>query len=63
LLEESLDELEPQDRRLLENKYVNGETVRDLSAMAGLSEKAVESRLLRLRRRLRARIMEKLRIP
>jgi len=63
LLEESLDELEPLDRRLIENKYLDGETVRELSALAGLSEKAVESRLLRLRRHLRSRIMEKLRTP
>jgi len=63
LLEESLDELNPDDRRLIENKYISGETVRELSAAAGLSEKAVESRLLRLRRLLRERIMEKLRTP
>jgi RNA polymerase sigma-70 factor (ECF subfamily) len=63
LLEESLDELDPKDRKLLENKYLDGETVRELSTLAGLSEKAVESRLLRLRRHLRARIMEKLRTP
>ena len=63
LLAESLEELEPGDRLLIENKYLDGETVRELSTTAGLSEKAVESRLLRLRRRLRARIMEKLRTP
>ena len=63
LLEESLDELDLKDRRLIENKYLAGETVRELSAAAGLSEKAVESRLLRLRRLLRERIMEKLRTP
>ena len=63
LLEESLAELEATDRRLIENKYLDGETVRELSTLAGLSEKAVESRLLRLRRQLRARIMEKLRTP
>lgn len=62
-LEECLEELEPEERRLIENKYVAGETVRELSTGAGLSEKALESRLLRLRRHLRARIMEKLRKP
>jgi RNA polymerase sigma-70 factor (ECF subfamily) len=61
-LEECLEELEPEERRLIENKYVAGETVRELSTGAGLSEKALESRLLRLRRHLRARIMEKLRM-
>ena len=63
LLEESLDELKPEDRRLIENKYLAGETVRELSTLAGVSEKALESRLLRLRRHLRSRIMEKLRTP
>jgi RNA polymerase sigma-70 factor (ECF subfamily) len=62
LLEESLAELEPADRRLIESKYLDGETVREISTVAGLSEKAVESRLLRLRRHLRARIIEKLQI-
>jgi len=60
-LEECLEELAPEERQLMENKYVGGETVRELSTAAGLSEKAVESRLLRLRRHLRARIVEKLR--
>lgn len=63
LLEESLEELTPEDRLLLENKYLSGETVRELSTVAGLSEKALESRLLRLRRHLRSRILEKLRTP
>jgi len=63
LLEESLDELEPLDRLLIKNKYLDGESVRELSTLAGLSEKAVESRLLRLRRLLRARILDKLRTP
>ncbi len=62
-LEECLEELAPEERRLIENKYVAGETVRELSTEAGLSGKAMESRLLRLRRRLRARIMEKLQRP
>jgi len=63
LLEESLGELPPEDRVLLENKYLEGDTVRDLSAVAGVSEKAMESRLLRLRRQLRERILAKLRAP
>ena len=63
LLEECLEELAPEDRLLLENKYVEGESVRDLSAQAGMGEKAMESRLLRLRRQLRERILKKLRTP
>jgi RNA polymerase sigma factor (sigma-70 family) len=63
VLEESLDELEPDDRGLIEDKYIDGTTVKELSAHAGLTEKAVESRLLRLRRHLRARVMNKLQTP
>jgi RNA polymerase sigma-70 factor (ECF subfamily) len=63
ILQECLMELDPEDRRLIEGKYLEGETVRELSAGAGLTEKAVESRLLRLRRLLRARLLEKLREP
>ena|SRR5579872_3938457 len=61
LLQESLDELDVEDRRLMEEKYLNGCTVKELSALGGATEKAVESRLLRLRRGLRERILEKLR--
>ena len=61
LLEESLDELDPEDRQLIEGKYLDGDTVKELSAHTGLTDKAVESRLLRLRRHLRVRLMEKLR--
>lgn len=63
VLEECLVELPPEDRRLIEGKYMEGETVRELSADAGLTEKAVESRLLRLRRLLRERLLQKLREP
>jgi RNA polymerase sigma-70 factor (ECF subfamily) len=63
LLEESLDELPPQDRHILEAKYLEGATVRELAADTGLTEKAVESRLLRLRQRIRELILKKLRTP
>lgn len=59
-LEESVEELEPGDRVLLEGKYLDGQRVRELAAQAGLTEKAVESRLLRLRRQLREGILKKL---
>ncbi len=62
-LQESLEELDPADRRLLEGKYLEGSTVRELGAQTGLTEKAVESRLLRLRRQLRERLLQKLRLP
>lgn len=63
LLAQSLEELDPEDRRLLESKYLEGETIRELSAQTGLSDKAVESRLSRLRRQLREKLLEKLRRP
>jgi RNA polymerase sigma-70 factor, ECF subfamily len=62
-LEECLDELAPDDRSLIEGKYLEGETVRELSAGMGRTEKAVESRLLRLRRQLRERLLHKLHGP
>ena len=61
LLEECLAELDPEDRRLIEGKYLDEESVRALSVQAGLTDRAVESRLLRLRRRLRERLLQKLR--
>ncbi|PYI82836.1 MAG: hypothetical protein DME26_16320, partial [Verrucomicrobia bacterium] len=63
LLEESLEELDPQDRRLIEGKYLDGETIKELSAQTGLTDKAVESRLVRLRRRVRELLIKKLRTP
>ena len=62
-LEESLSELPATERRLLEAKYVEGESVKELSAQSGLTEKAVESRLLRVRREVRQRLLGKLRNP
>jgi RNA polymerase sigma-70 factor (ECF subfamily) len=62
-LEESVGELEAADRLLIEGKYLDGQTVRELSVQAGLSEKAVESKLLRLRRQLRECILQKLKAP
>jgi RNA polymerase sigma-70 factor (ECF subfamily) len=53
LLRESLGDLEPSDRALLESKYCDGISLRELAAQSGLSERAVESKLLRLRRQLR----------
>jgi RNA polymerase sigma-70 factor (ECF subfamily) len=56
-LEESLEELEAADRRLIEGKYLEGATVKELGAQLGLTEKAVESRLARLRQQLRERLL------
>jgi RNA polymerase sigma-70 factor, ECF subfamily len=62
-LEESVAKLASDDRLLIEGKYVDGQTVRELSEQAGLTEKAVESRLWRLRQQLREDILKKLKTP
>jgi RNA polymerase sigma-70 factor (ECF subfamily) len=60
-LEESLCELPKADRALLEAKYIAGHTLKELSQQTALTEKAVESRLLRLRRDVHERVLHKLR--
>lgn len=63
LLEEALEELNPEERSIIEGKYLQGFTVRELASDTGLTEKAVESRLLRLRKQVRETILRKLRTP
>lgn len=60
ILRECLEELEPSDRQLVQTKYLDGLTVKEIAAVTALTEKAVESRLLRLRKQLRARALQKL---
>jgi RNA polymerase sigma-70 factor (ECF subfamily) len=62
-LHESLEELSPEDRELLVKKYIEGSAVKDLCSQAGSTEKAMESRLLRLRRRVREMLLKKLTAP
>src|SRR5438093_5922283 len=62
-LDESLSELAPEDRLLLENKYIQGASVKELSSQTGLTEKAIDSRLVRLRRHLREELLKKLNSP
>jgi RNA polymerase sigma factor (sigma-70 family) len=61
ILHEALTEIDGADRALIEGKYLRGATVLELAQETGLTEKAVESRLLRLRRHLAERLREKLR--
>ena len=63
LLDETLAEISADDRALIEGKYLRGATVLELAADNQLTEKAVESRLLRLRRELAERLRRKLRLP
>jgi RNA polymerase sigma-70 factor, ECF subfamily len=63
LLLETLADLSLADRALIEGKYFAGETVAELAAQTGLTEKAVESRLGRLRNQLGENVRKKLRRP
>ncbi len=63
LLDETLAALDDADRRLITGKYLRGDTVAELAAQTGLTPKAVESRLLRLRRSLSGMLLQKLREP
>jgi len=60
LLDAGLAGLSPEDRELLESKYIAVRSVRELASNLQTSEKAVESRLVRIRRRLKAALMERL---
>lgn len=57
---ECLSELQDEDRRLLEGKYLRGSTVKELAQAMEQTDKAVESRLGRLRQRLREAVLCKL---
>lgn len=61
VLETAWPDLSEEDRRLLERKYLDGESVRQLAEAAGTSEKTIESRLTRARRRLRGIMLHHLR--
>ena len=56
LLEEALGRLDPQERRLLDQKYTEGQTTAALAASRNLTEKAIENRLRRLRHHLKAEL-------
>lgn len=57
LLEEALDNLSRDEAVLLRRKYCDGWSTQDLAAELGTTPKAVESRLARLRERLREIIL------
>lgn len=60
LLREELAGLPPPERVLLERKYLHGEPIRVLAAEWSMTEKAMESHLLRLRRKLKTAILGRL---
>ena len=61
LLAQALAQLEPAERELLECKYLEGRSVREIAGTSADSEKAVESRITRARAKLRARMLQLLR--
>ena len=61
LLRDELAGLPDGERALLERKYLNGEPVRGLAAEWKMTEKAMESHLLRLRRKLKTALLGRLR--
>jgi RNA polymerase sigma-70 factor (ECF subfamily) len=60
LLEETLNGLAPSDRDLLVARYRHRSSIKELAQETRVSEKAMESRLARLRAFLRRRILERL---
>ena len=60
VLTEVLCELDATERALIEGKYLRRLTVRELAVECGLTEKAIESRLVRARETLRRKIETKL---
>lgn len=61
LLEAHLAALPEAERTLIERKYLAGESVRDLAASLAITEKAVDSRLVRARHQLRQSVLAALR--
>lgn len=60
LTESAVEELPVEDRDLVRRKYLAGESVRAIAFAFDSSEKAIESRLVRLRRRLKATLLNRL---
>jgi RNA polymerase sigma-70 factor (ECF subfamily) len=56
LFETLIAELEPDERALLEDKYLHGLSIRDIAEARGSTEKAIESRLSRLRQKLKEKV-------
>ena len=60
LLEKEVAGLPEDDRRLLERKYFAEETARGIAEEFEMTEKAMESRLLRIRRKLKMVMLDRL---
>jgi RNA polymerase sigma-70 factor (ECF subfamily) len=60
-LETMLPQLPADEAGLIRLKYFDGESSREIAVRLGTTEKAVESRLVRIRRRLRETILKEAR--
>jgi RNA polymerase sigma-70 factor, ECF subfamily len=60
LLEQNLAALPIDEKELIESKYLQGASVRELAEEFQTTEKAIESRLVRIRRKLKTSVLESL---
>lgn len=60
LLEQNLGALPADEKALLEAKYLEGTSVREIAGEFQTTEKAIESRLVRIRRKLKSSLLEAL---
>jgi RNA polymerase sigma-70 factor (ECF subfamily) len=60
VLESQLTGLAEDERSLIERKYFAGESVKEIATETNATEKAIESRLVRIRRRLKELILAQL---
>ncbi len=60
LLEKNLSSLPPDERELIAQKYFSRRSVREIAGAGGTTEKAVESKLSRVRRKLKDALFDDL---
>jgi RNA polymerase sigma-70 factor, ECF subfamily len=60
LLKEQLNKLKPDERAIIEQKYIDGQSVHEMAAALHMTEKAIESKLSRLRVKLKTNILQAL---
>lgn len=60
LINETIEELDDRDKHLIVGSYFDGRSHAALAEDQGTTPKAVESRIARIRKKLRGRILEKL---
>ena len=60
ILESELAGLTAEERALVERKYFSAESIREIARSSDLTEKALESRLVRIRRKLKDAVLKQL---